>query len=64
MSATIAQKAACRSMGTKQCAPICLSHLPTFAAGECPEAHIVWTETMVMLERKRRPDGPLAEVES
>ena len=30
------QKAACRSMGTKHCAPICLSHLSVIAPGRMP----------------------------
>jgi hypothetical protein len=59
IEATEAQKAACRSIGTKQCAAICLSHLPSFAPGECPEAHRIWTERAIKAERKRRPDGPL-----
>jgi hypothetical protein len=59
---TAEQRAACRSMGTKRCAPICRSNPPTFDAGACPEAHRVWTPVSIIRERKRRPDGPLAAV--
>lgn len=58
---TLLQQAACRSMGTKQCAPICLGTLPSYAPGMCPEAHRVWTDKAIKAEKKRRPDGPLAE---
>lgn len=53
------QRAACRSMGTKQCAFICLSSLPTREPGMCPEAAKVWTDAAIEMERRRRPDGPL-----
>lgn len=57
MIATPIQKAACESMGTKQCAPICLSHLSS--SGVCPEAHRVWPWRTIVAEKKRRPNGPL-----
>lgn len=57
------QKAACRSMGTGQCAAICLSHSSNFTRnGECPEAKQVWTAKAIRKERQRRPKGPLEEV--
>ncbi len=58
-AATDIQRAACASMGTKQCAAICLSHLPSYAAGECPEAAHVWTVKAIEKELQRRPVGPL-----
>jgi len=53
------RKAACASMGTKQCAPICLcySHLEN----PCPAYRAVWTEQALRAELKRRSDGPLRE---
>lgn len=57
------QRAACKSVGTKQCAAICLDHLPTYALGECPHVHEVWSPGAIKRELKRRPDGPLKEVE-
>lgn len=56
---TTAQKSACRSMGTKQCAAICLSNLPTYDYGECPYMGTVWTDSAIGSEAKRRPNGPL-----
>ena len=53
------QRAACLSMGTKQCAPICLSHLPFH--DYCPEACKVWTKEAIEREEKRRPNGPLSD---
>ena len=53
--ATLAQKAACRSIGTKQCAPLCLSSLPSYAPGMCPLAHRIWTDKAIKAELKRRP---------
>jgi hypothetical protein len=58
--ATEVQQAACRSIGTKQCAAICLSNLPGYAPGGCPEARRVWSEQAIAAEKKRRPDGPLS----
>jgi hypothetical protein len=60
MTETNAQKA-CRSIGTKQCAAICLQHLPSFADGECPQVGFVWDDTAIAAERRRRPNGPLGD---
>lgn len=49
--------AACESMGTKQCAPLCLS---ASCLGECPHKMEVWTGEAILKELVRRPDGPLA----
>ncbi len=57
MAATEVQNAACRSQGSGQCAPICLSHFA--ATGRCPEAALVWTAQAIEREAIRRPDGPL-----
>ncbi len=51
------QQAACASMGTHQCALICLSYSTNFP---CPAASKVWTTQAIDKERKRRPNGPLA----
>jgi hypothetical protein len=60
---TTAQRAACQSMGTKQCAAICLSHFPTWDwLSGCPEAGRVWTDKAIARERNRRPTGPLGLV--
>jgi len=53
------KKFACQSVGTKQCAAICLSHSSLIALGDCPEVSLVWTPEAIMKERKRRPNGPL-----
>lgn len=53
------QQDACRSLGTGQCAAICLSHLRTTA--DCPEYRIVWTSEAVRQEYRRRPTGPLSQ---
>lgn len=55
---TGAQRVACRSVGTKQCAAICLSHSCLIPLGECPEAALVWTDEAIAQERVRRPDDP------
>jgi hypothetical protein len=52
---TPAQRAACRSIGTKQCAAICLSHSCLIPLGECPEVARVWTDEAMERARKRRP---------
>ena len=63
MIPTPEQKAACRSVGTKQCAAICLSHSCYIALGECPAAAEVWTPKSIRAERKRRPaEGPLSDL--
>jgi hypothetical protein len=61
--ATVEQLVACRSVGTSQCAPICLSSLAPYGPGGCPEAHRVWTAAAIKEERKRRPYGPLADLD-
>ena len=58
--ATERQLAACRSMGTSQCAALCLSSLAPYGPGGCPEAGQVWTEAAIAREARRRPTGPLA----
>jgi hypothetical protein len=55
------QKAACCSMGTKQCAPMCLVHPTVIPLGECPYIPVVWTPKAIIQEYKRRKDGPLKE---
>lgn len=58
--ATALQKAACKSMGTGQCAAICLSNLAPYGPRGCPEAHRVWKASAIWKEKQRRPsDGPL-----
>lgn len=58
------QIAACKSLGTSQCAAICMQHSAnTISLGGCPEAVDVWTNDAVRKERLRRPDGPLAAFE-
>jgi hypothetical protein len=61
--ATVEQLVACRSIGTSQCAPICLSSLAPYGPGGCPEAHRIWTAAAIAAERKRRPYGPLADLD-
>lgn len=58
---TALQKAACQSVGTKQCAAICLSHSCLIPLGECPSAHEVWKAGAIRRERVRRPNGPLEQ---
>ena len=59
--ATEIQQAACRSVGTKQCAAICLSNLPGYAPGGCPEARRVWSEQAIAAEKKAAArTGPLS----
>jgi hypothetical protein len=53
-------KKACISLGTNQCAAICLQHLSVRPLGDCPEAACVWTDAAITAELKRRPNGPLA----
>lgn len=53
------QRAACRSIGTKQCAAICLSHSCHIPLGECPEVARVWTDEAITREHKRRSTDPL-----
>lgn len=55
--ATALQKAACASMGTGQCAAICLSNLAPYGPHGCPEAHRVWRAKAIWEEKKRRPSG-------
>jgi hypothetical protein len=57
------QKAACRSIGNKQCASICLSNFPTYELGECPYISDVWTDEAIDHEKARRPDGPLKQAD-
>lgn len=56
---TYTMRAACMSVGTKQCAPICLSNLPAYDSGKCPFRKEVWTVEKIKAELTRRPDGPL-----
>lgn len=56
--ATEEQLAACRSVGTSQCAAICLSNFAPYGERGCPEAHRVWTPEAIERERKRRPVSP------
>lgn len=51
-------KAACKSLGTGQCAAICLSFSSITTSHDCPAAELVWTKTSIAEERQRRPDGP------
>lgn len=53
------QRAACCSIGTKQCAAICLSHSSLIPLGDCPEVSWVWTDDAIAREHARRPNGPL-----
>lgn len=55
--ATALQKAACQSMGTGQCAAICLSNLAPYGPAGCPEAHRVWRAKAIWKEKQRRPSG-------
>lgn len=57
--ATALQKAACRSMGTSQCAAICLSNLAPYGPAGCQMAHVVWKAKAIWNEKLRRPSGPL-----
>lgn len=56
------QKLACKSVGTKQCAPLCLEQLAFADHSYCPRAYRVWTEAAMQNELRRRPNGPLADV--
>ena len=53
------RRAACASVGTKQCAAICLCHSPWDYP--CPAYRVVWTEQALKTELARRPNGPLLE---
>lgn len=54
MGATNEQKAMCKSVGTGQCAPICLETLCYRQSIECPHAEKVWTPTAIKREKERR----------
>ena len=53
------RRAACQSVGTKQCAAICLTHSPWDYP--CPAHREVWTREAVRKEKVRRPNGPLKD---
>lgn len=55
------RRLACMSVGTKQCAAVCLSNLPSYDFGECPRQEEVWTWKAMKDEAARRPNGPLAK---
>lgn len=55
--ATALQKAACQSMGTGQCAAICLSNLAPYGPSGCPMAYEVWKAKAIWKEKQRRPSG-------
>jgi hypothetical protein len=64
MHSTDEQRTACRSKGTRQCAPICLANLSSYGGYDCPEAYHLWTPEAIQVERERRPAGPLAGVKA